>query len=167
MQRELQQEIMGYYIEETKDSLNTIEHHLLNLPSKLDEHQIIDPLLCASNSLVGGAAMLGIDSISRASCCLKSCFQLLQLECPLKVDQELKDLFIQVFHGLKDLVEHLNHPAGLTEDKAAGVMSRIEPVMGDLVDYINLLIKRSHDDDRANIDEDFISLFDELLLGSN
>ena len=123
MQQELQAKIIGYYIEETKDHLNIIEQNLMNLPSKQDDHRIIDDIVCACNSLAGGAAMLGIESICRTSCCLKSCFQVLQLEEWVKVDRQLKNLFMQAFELLRELVENLEQPSGLTDYKAELVMA--------------------------------------------
>ncbi len=163
MQRELQQKIMGYYIEETKNNLSTIEQLLLNFHNRFDECRIIEDLVCASNSLTTGSAMLGIDSISRTSCFLKSCFQVLQLEGSIKIDQKLKDLFMQVFCALKELVEHLGYSSELSHVRADILMSEIEPVMGDLQNHLNLLIKRSHDDTIA-VDDELISLFDDFLL---
>lgn len=163
MQREFQEKIMGYYIEETKDNLNTLEQNLMNLPNKLNEHPIIDALLSSCNSLAGGAGMLGIDSISRASCCLKSCIQILQLEGPIEVDRKLKELFMQVVEEMKDLVEYLNYYSCLTDDKANQVMSKIDFAIANLRSYIDVLVKRSHDD-TPSFDDDFLSLFDDFLV---
>lgn len=161
MQQELQAKIIGYYIEETKDHLNIIEQNLMNLPSKEDDRRIIDALVCASNSLAGGAAMLGIESICKTSCCLKSCFQVLQLEEWVKVDRKLKNLFMQVFALLRELVEHLSQPSGLTDAKAEVVMAKIEPRLQAINDHLALLIHRSNDKN-FNFDDELIALFDDF-----
>lgn len=166
MQRELQQKIIGYYIEETKNNLSTIEQLFLRFHNRLDECLIIEDLVCASNSLTSGSAMLGVESISRTSCFLKSCFQVLQLEGSVKIDQKLKDLFMEVFCALKELVEHLGHSSELSNVRADIVMSEIEPVMGDLKNHLDWLIKRSYDDTIA-VDDELISLFDDFLLDNS
>lgn len=163
MQRELQQKIMGYYIEEMKNSLSTIEQLLLKFYNRSTECQIIEDLLSASNSLTTGSAMLGIESVLRPSCFLKYCFQVLQLEGSVKIDQKLKDLFMQVFYALKELVDNLGYSSELSNVRADIVMSEIEPVMGDLKNHLDGLIKRSHDDTIA-LDDELLSLFDDFLL---
>lgn len=166
MQPELKQQIMGYYIEETKSQLDTIEERLLNLQTRRDENQLVEALVCASNALIGGATMLGIDSISRTGSGLKSCFQVLQLDRSIKIDPKLKNLFMQVFYALKELVEHLSHPSGLAEAKADLTMSKIDPLLEELKAYLDVLVKRPHDD-APSLDEEMLSLFDDFLLDSH
>jgi chemotaxis protein histidine kinase CheA len=163
MSPERQQRIIGYFVEEAKAHLDTIEQRLPNLPSRLDKHWIINDLLCASHSLAGSAAMLGLDSIYRTGTCLKYCFQILQLEGSVKIDQKLKSLFMQVFDGLKELVNQLNYPSGVADAKAEIVMSEIEPLLGEIKDYIDVLVKRSQEETSA-FDEEFLSLFDDFLV---
>ena len=65
MQSEQQQRIMGYFIEEARDHLNTLEQGLLNLQSTLEDPEMLNELFRAAHSVKGGAAMLGIDSIQQ------------------------------------------------------------------------------------------------------
>lgn len=64
---EQQQRILGYFIEEAKDHLVTIEQGLLNLQTTLKDAEMVNDLFRAAHSVKGGAAMLGISSILRIS----------------------------------------------------------------------------------------------------
>ncbi|MGB3615017.1 MAG: Hpt domain-containing protein, partial [Elainellaceae cyanobacterium] len=67
MSSEQQQRIMGYFIEEAKDHLNTIEQGLLNLQGTIEDPDLISEVFRAAHSIKGGAAMLGIDSVQQMS----------------------------------------------------------------------------------------------------
>ncbi|MBC7516036.1 MAG: Hpt domain-containing protein, partial [Alkalinema sp. FL-bin-369] len=54
MQPEQQQRIMGYFIEEAKDHLNTIEQGLLNLQGTLDDSEMVNEVFRAAHSVKGG-----------------------------------------------------------------------------------------------------------------
>ena len=60
-----QKRILGYFIEEAKDHLNTIEQGLLNLAATVDDPEMMNEVFRAAHSVKGGAAMLGLDSIQR------------------------------------------------------------------------------------------------------
>ena len=124
MQSEQQQRIMGYFIEEAKAHLHTIEQGLLNLQSTIEDSEMVNEVFRAAHSVKGGAAMLGINSIQQVSHRLEDCFKLLK-ECPIKVDQKLESLFLRVFDTLHELLEQLQGPFGLTEDAASGIISGI------------------------------------------
>lgn len=61
---EQQQRILGYFIEEARDHLNTIEQGLLNLEGTLNDPEMISEVFRAAHSIKGGAAMLGLTSIA-------------------------------------------------------------------------------------------------------
>ncbi|MBW4487127.1 MAG: response regulator [Trichocoleus desertorum ATA4-8-CV12] len=142
MQSEQQQRIMGYFIEEAKDHLNTIEQGLLNLQSTIEDSEMVNEVFRAAHSVKGGAAMLGINSIQQVSHRLEDCFKLLK-ECPIKVDQKLESLFLRVFDTLHELLEQLQGPFGLTEDTANGIMSGIEPIFTELTNHLEGLITQA------------------------
>ncbi|WP_026082814.1 hybrid sensor histidine kinase/response regulator [Mastigocladopsis repens] len=142
MMPEQQQRILGYFIEEAKDHLNTIEQGLLNLQSTLDDPEMINEIFRAAHSIKGGAAMLGLSSIQHTSHRLEDCFKVLK-EHPVKVDQKLESLFLGVSDTLKALLEHLQEPFGLTEETANTLMSEAEPVFQWLHEHLELLVKQS------------------------
>lgn len=82
MLSEQQQRIMGYFIEEAKDHLNTIEQGLLNLQATIADPEMASEVFRAAHSVKGGAAMLGLDSIQHTSHRLEDYFKVLK-ECPL------------------------------------------------------------------------------------
>ena len=56
-----QQRIMGYFIEEAREHLQTIEQGVLNLEDVLNDSESVNELFRAAHSIKGGAAMLGVD----------------------------------------------------------------------------------------------------------
>ncbi|MGI8500718.1 MAG: response regulator [Hassallia sp.] len=139
---EQQQRILGYFIEEARDHLNTIEQGLLNLQSTLNDPEMINEVFRAAHSIKGGAAMLGLSSIQHTSHRLEDCFKILK-EHPVQIDQKLESLFLGVSDTLKALLEHLTGPFGLTEDAANTLMSETEPVFQWLYEHLELLVQQS------------------------
>ncbi len=143
MQQEQEQRILGYFIEEAKDHLNTIEQGLLNLQNTLEDTEMVNEVFRAAHSVKGGAAMLGLDSIQQTSHHLEEYFKVLK-ECPqTQVDQKLESLFLRVFDTLKELVEQLEESFCLTEDVVNNLMSEVEPVFAALNQHLKLLVNQA------------------------
>ncbi|MBW4649992.1 MAG: response regulator [Kastovskya adunca ATA6-11-RM4] len=140
MQSEQQQRIMGYFIEEAKDHLNTIEQGLLSLQSTIEDTEMLNEVFRAAHSVKGGAAMLGLDSIQQTSHRLEDYFKVLT-ESPVKPDHQLESLLLRVFDTLQSLVEHLQSPFGLTKEVANSIMSGVEPVFQELNTHMKGLAK--------------------------
>jgi len=140
---EQQQRILGYFIEEARDHLNTIEQGLLNLESTLNDPEMINEVFRAAHSIKGGAAMLGLSSIQHTSHRLEDCFKVLK-EHPVQVDQKLESLFLGVSDTLKVLLEHLSGPFGLSEDAANTLMSETEPVFKWLNQHLEQLVEQGN-----------------------
>jgi len=143
MQPEQQQRILGYFLEEAREHLNTIEQGLLNLQSTLNDSEMINEVFRAAHSIKGGAAMLGLSSIQHTSHQLEDCFKTLK-EHPIQVDQRLESLLLDICDTLKALVDNLGNPFGLSEEKAQALMSKTEPVMQWLNEHIELLLKQGN-----------------------
>jgi chemosensory pili system protein ChpA (sensor histidine kinase/response regulator) len=139
---EQQQRILGYFIEEARDHLNTIEQGLLNLQSTLNDPEMINEVFRAAHSIKGGAAMLGLSSIQHTSHRLEDCFKVLK-ENPIQVDQKLESLFLGVADTLKALLENLSGPFGLSEETANTLMSETEPVFQWLNQHLELLLQQA------------------------
>ena len=181
MQPEHLQQIKGYYIEDAKNHFTVIEQYLLNLESIVEDRQEMNRLVCYFKSVNGGAAMLGINSIHKTARRLEDFCRCIELDgYSVKVDQKLKDLFMQVFYGLQELIKQLSQSSSFTDDKATQVMSEIEPVIEALNAHLTLLRKQSFstsqsddaialdlEDDLAALDEELLSLFDDFFLGSS
>jgi HPt (histidine-containing phosphotransfer) domain-containing protein len=142
MLSEQQQRIMGYFIEEAKDHLNTLEQGLLNLQRTIADPEMVSEVFRAAHSVKGGAAMLGLSSIQHTAHRLEDYFKVLK-ECPVKIDQRLESLFLRVFDTLQELVDQLQGPFGLTDDRAQELMAEVEPVFGELGQHLNLLVSQS------------------------
>ncbi|MBF2007832.1 MAG: response regulator [Chlorogloeopsis fritschii C42_A2020_084] len=138
---EQQQRILGYFIEEAKEHLNTIEQGLLNLQSTIKDPEMLNEIFRAAHSIKGGAAMLGLSSIQLTAHRLEDCFKVLK-EHPIRVDQKLESLFLDVSDALKALLENLEGPFGLTEDTANQIISKVEPTFGYLNEHLNLLVQQ-------------------------
>ncbi|MEH2416757.1 Hpt domain-containing protein, partial [Nostoc sp.] len=140
---EQQQRILGYFIEEARDHLNTIEQGLLNLESTLNDPEMISEVFRAAHSIKGGAAMLGLTSIQHTSHRLEDCFKILK-DNPVKIDEKLESLFLGVSDTLKALLEQLSGPFGLSEDAANTLMSETEPVFQWLYEHLELLVQQAN-----------------------
>ncbi|MEM7724954.1 MAG: Hpt domain-containing protein, partial [Cyanobacteria bacterium P01_A01_bin.45] len=140
---EQQQRILGYFIEEARDHLNTIEQGLLNLQGTLDDSEMINEVFRAAHSVKGGAAMLGLGSIQKASHRLEDCFKLLKENSNIQIDQKLESLFLSASDTLKALLEHLQGPFGLSEEKAAELISESEPTFKSLQEHLDSLIEQA------------------------
>ncbi len=140
---EQQQRILGYFIEEARDHLNTIEQGLLNLESTLNDPEMISEVFRAAHSIKGGAAMLGLTSIQHTSHRLEDCFKVLK-EHPVQVDEKLESLFLGVSDTLKALLEHLSGPYGLSEETANTLMSETEPVFQWLNEHLEQLVEQGN-----------------------
>ncbi|MEM1239298.1 MAG: response regulator [Cyanobacteria bacterium P01_H01_bin.26] len=136
---EQQQRILGYFIEEAKDHLNTIEQGLLNLQATIGNPEMANEMFRAAHSVKGGAAMLGIESMQRTAHRMEDYFKVLK-ESPIQVDRPLESMFLRVFDALQELLEQLQGPFGLTEDKEQSVMAGVEPVFQELQQHLDQLV---------------------------
>ena len=133
-----QSQIMGFFIEESRDHLGTIERGLLNLGSTLDDREMLDEVFRAAHSVKGGAAMLGLRGIQSVSHRLEDCFKILK-DNPIAADHRLESLFLQIFDSLQELVDRLQSPEGLRTQDSDRVIVEVEPVCEELITYINCL----------------------------
>ncbi len=136
---EQQQRIMGYFIEEAKDHLNTIEQGLLSLQATIEDSEKANEVFRAAHSVKGGAAMLGLESIQTIAHRMEDYFKILK-ESSVRVDSTLETMFLRVSDGLKDLLEQLEGPFGLTPEKAQEIMADVDPVFGQLEKHLDLLV---------------------------
>lgn len=143
MQPEQQQRIMGYFIEEAKDHLNTLEQGLLNLQSTIDDPEMVNEVFRAAHSVKGGAAMLGLSSIQKTAHRLEDYFKILKETPGIKPDQKLETLLLQVFDTLQALLEQLQTPTGLTDEAADVAMTQAQPVFEELNQYFTLLERQA------------------------
>ncbi|MBO0347998.1 Hpt domain-containing protein [Phormidium pseudopriestleyi FRX01] len=139
MDPEKQQQIIGYFIEEAREHLETIEKGLLELQSTMNDQEQLNELFRAAHSVKGGAAMLGFGSIQKTAHSLEDCFKILKEE-PVPVDQKLETLFLKVYDTLQKLLERLQGPFGLREEDGAEIVQESQPVFEELKKYLDALV---------------------------
>ena len=133
------QRILGYFIEEAKEHLDTIEKGLLDLSAVVKDPDTVNEMFRAAHSVKGGAAMLGFGSIQKTAHRLEDGFKILK-ENDINVDRNLETLFLQSYDILKDLIEQLQGPFGLREDDAQKVVQAAEPNFVQLQNYLEHLV---------------------------
>ncbi|AFY83591.1 hybrid sensor histidine kinase/response regulator [Oscillatoria acuminata] len=131
MQPEQRQRIMGYFIEETTEHLNTIEQGLQNLASAVQDPSALAELFRAAHSVKGGAGMLELTAIQQIAHKLEDEFKVLQL-VPVEVDPQLESLFVRVFRGLQETVALIRVSGPLDEEKAAAICAEVQPAINQL-----------------------------------
>ena len=134
-----QQRILGYFIEEAKEHLDTLEKGLLDLRSVVQDSERVNEMFRAAHSVKGGAAMLGFSSIQKTAHRLEDSFKILK-ETEVKVDEKLETLFLLACDTLKDLLEQLQGPFGLREEEAERIMQEAEPNFVKLQNYLDRLV---------------------------
>lgn len=135
-----QQRILGYFIEEAKEHLDTLEKGLLDLRTVVQDPERVNEMFRAAHSVKGGAAMLGFASIQKTAHRLEDSFKILK-ENTIKIDPKLEALFLKGYDTLKDLIEQLQGPFGLREEDAQKKMQAAEPEFAKLQNYLNSLLQ--------------------------
>lgn len=130
-----QQRILGYFIEEAKEHLATIEHALLNLQMVVDDPEMMSEVFRAAHSVKGGAAMLGIHGMQHISHRLEDYFKILR-EHPVKVDHKLESLFFKSFDALNVLTEELQNSLSLPEGLSEETVQSLEPTFVELESHL-------------------------------
>ncbi|MDX2256839.1 MAG: Hpt domain-containing protein [Pseudanabaenaceae cyanobacterium bins.39] len=140
MDQDKQKQITGYFIEEAKEHLQTIESGLLNLQTIMGDAEAVNEIFRAAHSIKGGAAMLGFSSIQHVAHNFEDYFKVIRENTNFKVDQDLQTLFLQAFDKLQELVEHLQSPYGLTKDAVDTVMAGSDQIFAKLKDHLQELV---------------------------
>lgn len=131
--------ILGFFIEEAKEHLETLEKGLLDLRAVMADQERINEMFRAAHSVKGGAAMLGFNSIQKVSHRFEDCFKLLK-EHPVNIDSELESMFLKGYDTLKDLVDRLQGPFGLREEEGEKIVQAAEPHFAQLQAHLNRLL---------------------------
>jgi len=134
-----QKQIIGYFIEEAKEHLHTIESSLLNIQEMMSDPENINEVFRAAHSIKGGAAMLGFQSIQHLAHSFEDHFKVLRDNPKFPIDQDLQTLFLQGYDKLKDLVDHLQGPDGLTKSMSDAVLAEAEPLFEEIKNYIQAI----------------------------
>lgn len=131
-----QQRILGYFIEEAKEHLGTLEQGLLNLSAASEDSEQVDELFRAAHSIKGGGAMLGYGSIQKTAHRLEDAFKVFR-DGTVNVDEKLESLFLKAFDVLQDLITRLESPEGLSEAQGKELVKGAEPQFKELQQHLN------------------------------
>lgn len=134
-----QQKILGYFIEEAKEHLETLANGLMDLPKIMADPEEINELFRAAHSIKGGSAMLGYNSIQRVAHRLEDCFKILR-EHDIKTDAKLESLFLKGYDTLSTLIDQLDSAFGLQDEEANKIVQHSEPDFAELEKYLNQLL---------------------------
>lgn len=134
------QQILGYFIEEAKEHLETLEQGLMELNTVVRDPERINEMFRAAHSIKGGSAMLGYNSIQKTAHRLEDCFKVLK-DCEVPVDQKLEHLFLNGYETLNDLLTKLEEsPFGLQDEEADKITRAAEPSFVELQNYLHSLV---------------------------
>ncbi len=133
-----QEKILGYFIEEAQEHLETLERGILNLATVVEDHEQVNEMFRAAHSVKGGAAMLGYSSIQKTAHRLEDSFKVLK-DTPITVDQKLESLFLKGYDVLQDLIEKLQSPTGLEPNEADSIVEGASQQFEELQNYLNYL----------------------------
>lgn len=133
------QRIIGFFLEEAKEHLETLESGLLNLQATVEDSERVNEVFRAAHSIKGGAAMLGFSSIQKTAHRLEDCLKVLK-ENPVSIDQQIESLFLNGFDTLKDLIDKLQGPFGLREEEGEQAVKVVEPTFIQLQAYLDRLV---------------------------
>jgi chemotaxis protein histidine kinase CheA len=162
---ERQQQIMVYFIEEAKEHLDTLEKGLLDLDATMQDPETLQELFRAAHSVKGGAAMLGFSSIQKTSHRLEDAFKILK-ENPIEANQKLETLFLKGFDTLRELLNHLESPEGLSDEEGSRIVKESEPAFIDLEKYLHQLVGVTPDEEdgiEPEFGEKAVGLLREML----
>ncbi|HEY9838423.1 MAG TPA: Hpt domain-containing protein, partial [Vampirovibrionales bacterium] len=140
MQPEQRARIMGYFIEEATEHLNTIEQGLQNLSIAVQDPSVLAELFRAAHSVKGGAGMLELGAIQQIAHKLEDEFKVLQ-NVPIEVDPQLESLFVRVFRGLQETVALIRLPGPLDEAKGAAICAEVQPAIAQLHEHLAQLVQ--------------------------
>jgi len=131
-----QQRILGYFIEEAKEHLGTLEQGLMNLSQASEDSEQVDELFRAAHSIKGGGAMLGYGSIQKTAHRLEDAFKVFR-DGKVNVDEKLESLFLTAFDVLQDLITRLESPEGLSEAQGKELVKGAESQFKELQQHLD------------------------------
>ena len=134
-----QQRILGYFIEEAKEHLQTLEQGILQLSTSVKDTETVNEMFRAAHSVKGGAAMLGYTSIQKTAHRLEDSFKILK-ENQVDVDQKLENLFLTGYDYLQDLIERLESSPDFSDADAIELLEQAESNFVLLQDYLQKLL---------------------------
>ncbi len=132
--------ILGYFLEEASEHLNTIEQGLLKLPETVRQPTTIRELFRAAHSIKGSAAMLGLLDIQKIGNQFEANFKLLKEQPQIAVDSHLQSLFLESFGFLRAGIEEVRQSSDPYRQDPATLDPIGDPVFEELKAYLQDLL---------------------------
>ena len=156
-----QQRILGYFIEEAKEHLQTLEQGILQLATSVQDTETVNEMFRAAHSVKGGAAMLGYTSIQKTAHRLEDSFKILK-DNPVDVDQKLETLFLNGYDHLQDLIDRLENSANFSDSDAIEILQQAESNFAVLDKYLQQLLL-GNSPEQANISQQVTAILKQML----
>ena len=156
-----QQRILGYFIEEAKEHLQTLEQGILQLATSVRDAETVNEMFRAAHSVKGGAAMLGYTSIQKTAHRLEDSFKILK-DNQVDVDQKLETLFLNGYDHLQDLIERLESSADFSDSDAVEILAQAESNFAVLDQYLQQLLSGGSTDN-ASISQQVTTILKQML----
>lgn len=156
-----QQRILGYFIEEAKEHLQTLEQGILQLATSVRDAETVNEMFRAAHSVKGGAAMLGYTSIQKTAHRLEDSFKILK-DNQVDVDQKLETLFLNGYDHLQDLIERLESSADFSDSDAVEILAQAESNFAMLDQYLQQLLSGGTTD-KASISQQVTTILKQML----
>jgi chemotaxis protein histidine kinase CheA len=156
-----QQRILGYFIEEAKEHLQTLEQGILQLATSVQDTETVNEMFRAAHSVKGGAAMLGYTSIQKTAHRLEDSFKILK-DNPVDVDQKLETLFLNGYDHLQDLIERLENSADFKDADAVEILQQSESNFAILDQYLHQLLSGAASG-QANVPQQVTKILKQML----
>jgi chemotaxis protein histidine kinase CheA/CheY-like chemotaxis protein len=136
--------ILGYFLEEANEHLDTIEQGLRKLAETVKQPATIRELFRAAHSIKGSAAMLGLTDVQQVSNQFEANFRLLKEQPQIEVDNQLQSLFLESFSFLRAAISDAK-AANDPNRRERGVLDPVgDPVFEELKSYLQSLLDRTN-----------------------
>ena len=155
------QRILGYFIEEAKEHLQTLEQGILQLATSVQDAETVNEMFRAAHSVKGGAAMLGYTSIQKTAHRLEDSFKILK-DNPVDVDQKLETLFLNGYDHLQDLIDRLESSAEFSDQDAVEILAQAESNFSLLDKYLQQLMSGGSTES-ADISQQVTTILKQML----
>lgn len=126
------QRILGYFLEEAKDHLSTLEQGLLNFQETLLDPEMMNELFRAAHSIKGGSAMLELTAIQKISNRLEDHLKAIKERPQAPFSPTLPDLLQQVVGALTFLLDQVEQHRSLTLTAGEPTLAKMRPVFKTL-----------------------------------
>lgn len=136
MEPEQQQRILGFFLEEAQEHLETLRSGLAELPFAVHDDERITELFRAAHSVKGGAAMLGYEGLRSVAYGLEDSLKLLK-DHPDRLNSQVEQLLQEGFWGFETLLGKLEQARELPDAVSAPILLRTDPAFVSLKDVLH------------------------------